>query len=68
MEVLGIETFASMLHNPPKVGDSIGVLLPLNTEVKRGDIIVASNPLVNLKSHGEAETCKVSDKGVRFLN
>ena len=37
-KVLGIESFA--IARPIEVGDSIGVLLPEDTEVKRGDVLV----------------------------
>lgn len=64
MKVLGIERFmpANRPDNPIK-GELVGILLPPGTEVKIGDILVASNvTLVNLKSCGGAEVCKTSGK------
>ena len=42
MKVLGLEHFANKIGQPGKAGDILGVLLPEDAVVQRGDLLVAS--------------------------
>lgn len=42
MKVLGLEQFANKIGEPGKAGDMIGILLPADADVKRGDLLVAA--------------------------
>ena len=42
MEVRGIEHFANKIGQPGRAGDTVGILLPEDAKVKRGDLLVAS--------------------------
>lgn len=56
MKVLGIETFMPWPPRIPKKGESVGILLPPGTDIKRGDILVANpNPSSSLQNHDVEE-------------